>query len=185
MCVLGADGANVRGGEQARHSSAGVAERLWDRVFSDRLSQYVGAEWDLFHRLDIAVRRAVALNLAAVELFDVSKVMNAVFGVGDGRAFFAWLRYFLERAGEARGGPWGEQESCGVMQKCVESAHKFPFIHRWHACPIGSEACQQVRAEDWSSGRHWQEVDSSRFCRVRLGHARFIPVLHSANCFPE
>lgn len=62
------------------------------------MQQCVGAEWDLFHRLDIAVRRALAVLAAAVELFDICKVMNALFGVGDGRAV---LRATAALAGES------------------------------------------------------------------------------------
>ena len=86
LAVLAADGAGVQGGEDARHSSTGAGEKLWHLVFPDSPQQAIGAEWDAFHRLDIATRRAIAKIPAAVEVFDITKVMSTLFGIGDGRA---------------------------------------------------------------------------------------------------
>ena len=84
--VLAADGAGVHGGADARHSSSNAGQILWGRVFQVVLEQGVGAEWDAFHRLDICTRRAIARVPAALEVFDLCRIMCAFFGTGDGRA---------------------------------------------------------------------------------------------------
>ena len=41
--------------------------------------------WDMFHRVDLAVSKAVGETPCALELFDVARALAALFGVGDGR----------------------------------------------------------------------------------------------------
>ena len=56
-------------------------------------------EWDLFHRIDRAVGRAIEDTPAAAAMFDVSRVMGSLFGIGDGRVI---LRSAAEAIGERR-----------------------------------------------------------------------------------
>ncbi len=115
---LGADGAGASGGPLARHSSTGTAEKIWRRVrvfaFHSRpLSECsvsflwvmgphtftcevhpncrAGCEmavWDRWHRLNVAVSRAIDSSPLALELFDVSKSLDSLFSVGLGRVIF-------------------------------------------------------------------------------------------------
>ena len=72
--------------EGARHKSTKAGELFWQQIFEGVPAMGIGTEWDLFHRLDIACRRSIAAVPAALEVFDVCKIMGALFGVGDGRA---------------------------------------------------------------------------------------------------
>ena len=45
-------------------------------------------EWDLFHRVDLGTTKAIAASSAALEVFDVARVLGQLFGVGDGRVIF-------------------------------------------------------------------------------------------------
>ena len=85
VVVLTADGAGAKGGEHARHSSTAAAEKCFQALFPETPAEQTLTEWDLFHRIDIAVKRATSSSPAALEVFDVSRVMGALFGNGDGR----------------------------------------------------------------------------------------------------
>ena len=101
--LVGCDGAACAGGEDAIHSSTRAAEKIWeaahpgDDPFAPPLAS--ATEWDLFHRLDIAMARAIGDTPAAVQIFDVARVMGSLFGVGDGRVI---LRSAADAIGEQR-----------------------------------------------------------------------------------
>ena len=53
----------------------------------------------MFHRLDRAVAKAIETTPAAVAIFDLSRVIGSLFGVGDGRVI---LRSAADAIGERR-----------------------------------------------------------------------------------
>ena len=83
---MGGDGAVAAGGEHARHSSTGAAEKVWSAVRPD----YDGSctEWGLFHRIDSAVDHTLKSQSSLVELIDLSREMGQLFATGDGRALY-------------------------------------------------------------------------------------------------
>ena len=118
LVVLGADGAGTRGGEDARHQSTGAAEILWEAVFPGGDPQEMGTRWDLFHRLDIAVRRAISAIPAATEVFDIARVMGTLFGIGDGRAIFRGCGAALDLS-LLRVPDQGGTRKCVALARCV------------------------------------------------------------------
>ena len=50
----------------------------------DRLCS-TSTDWGLFHRIDVAMKKAIRASPAALEVFDIGQAMGALFGVGEGR----------------------------------------------------------------------------------------------------
>ena len=76
---------------------------FWQRIHppTDPLTPATApaTEWDLFHRIDRAGVYAIRTTPAAVEIFDVARVLGSLFGVGDGRVV---LRAAADFIGERR-----------------------------------------------------------------------------------
>ena len=83
LVSVGGDGAEVSGGPGARHSSSAAADKLYQTVFPG--AELVLTDWDVFHRGEIAGRRAVGKVGLCMEIFDVGQMMLQLFGVGAGR----------------------------------------------------------------------------------------------------
>ena len=81
--IGGGDGAEVRGGERARHKSTNTAGKLFTTVHGDAGIEL--AFWDLFHRDEIAGRWAFKAVPMALEVYDVAAVLVQLFGTGAGR----------------------------------------------------------------------------------------------------
>ena len=101
--LTGSDGAACAGGEDRIHNGTRAAEITWETVHprADPSSPPAASatEWDLFHRLDRAVSKAIESTPAAVAIFDVARALGALFGVGDGRVI---LRATADAIGERR-----------------------------------------------------------------------------------
>ena len=99
---VGSDGAASCGGEQ-RKVSALAAEVVWQQIHpqTDPMTPAIApaTEWDLFHRIDLAGSHAIRSTPAAVEIFDVARVLASLFGVGEGRVV---LRSVADLIGERR-----------------------------------------------------------------------------------
>ena len=96
LASVGSDGACALGGENHQHSSTGASELFWESIHGKGEAP-PPAEWDLFHRIDLAATKAVAQVPAAIEIFDVARALSALFGVGDGRVL---LRATADAIGE-------------------------------------------------------------------------------------
>ena len=112
VSLFGGDGAITRGGVD-RHANPGTsaAEFMWEashpelqadvddvpfslqgynlEAMKNRLADpgtlWYGTEWDKLHREDKRLLRAIAACPLAEELFSVAKLMDHMFGYGDGR----------------------------------------------------------------------------------------------------
>jgi hypothetical protein len=109
LSLIGGDGAVVRGGKDRKLPGTSAAELLWamshpelgqvcgdniplralDQSMSARLAEparlWYSTEWDKMHREDKRIMRAIAACPAALELFDIGRLMDVFFGFGDGR----------------------------------------------------------------------------------------------------
>ena len=85
LAAVGGDGAACQGGEDSVHGSAGVCEILCEKVHP---SLPALTDWDLFHRINIAVVKAVDDTPCAAEVFEVALSLASLFGVGDGRVIY-------------------------------------------------------------------------------------------------
>ena len=94
LSVPGGDGAEVKGGEEARHGSTAASDKLYRAVFPD--ASLALTDWDLFHRGVIIGQRALKNVPYAIEIFDVSQVMDQLFGVGSGRVLHRSIATLLE-----------------------------------------------------------------------------------------
>ena len=65
--LVGSDGAACAGGEHSIHSGTKAAEILWARVHPG-VRPATATEWDLFHRIDRAVGKAIEDTPAAVAI---------------------------------------------------------------------------------------------------------------------
>ena len=100
LAAIGADGAATKGGENAQHGGTGASEMLWSAVHpTAKADSCPAVEWDLFHRVDLAASKAIEACPAAVEIFDIARVMGALFGTGDGRVM---LRATQDLIGQKR-----------------------------------------------------------------------------------
>ena len=158
LVVLGADGAGTRGGEDARHQSTGAAEILWEAVFPGGDPQEMGTRWDLFHRLDIAVRRAISAIPAATEVFDIARVMGTLFGIGDGRAIFRGCGAALDLA-LLRVPDQGGTRKCVALARCVANLlRNLPG----YAAGMHARMAQTQRGESRGARRVGRLLDSGR-----------------------
>ena len=69
LVSVGGDGAEVRGGPGARHSSSAAADKRYQTVFPG--AELVLTDWGALHRSEIAGRRAVRKIGLCMEMFDV------------------------------------------------------------------------------------------------------------------
>ena len=67
-------------------STVALLRRCCGRQFTrlQRQNSCPAVEWDLFRRVDSAASMAMEACPAAVEIFDIARVMGALFGTGDG-----------------------------------------------------------------------------------------------------
>ena len=126
LACVGGDGAFTLGGPDHRHQSPGVAEHLWKLVHPpDDLNEGdtipMCTSWDPFHRVDIALWRAVRQHPAVNELFDIAKELEYLFGMSDGALIFQ-----------------------AVAAKCREAA--VPAVGVGAAAPAGPPRTQVLRA---------------------------------------
>ena len=84
---VGGDGGLCRGGPDHRHKSPGTAEKLWRVIHPDPAAP-VCSSWDPFHRVDIAVWRAVRQHEAMLDVFDLAKEVDYLFGQSEGVVIF-------------------------------------------------------------------------------------------------
>ena len=117
VCLVGGDGAIARGGLGRPKPGAQAAEILWAKVH--RCTEDLGeglqgaewvddarrlhrcTEWDKFHREDLANNRAVAETPMAWEVYDVCRLMDTLFNLGDGSLI---LRRAAQEVGEQPSG---------------------------------------------------------------------------------
>ena len=95
----------------------------------------------MFHRLDRAVAKAIETTPAAVAIFDLSRVIGSLFGVGDGRVI---LRSAADAIGERRFRvpDQGGTRKIVALANTVEHLLKMHrTLHAWLHARIG-----QVRA---------------------------------------
>ena len=81
-----ADGAITIGGPDHRHSSNKSAEKLWHTLHpaAGTLGIPVCTSWDMFHKADLGFWRALRNMPALLELMDLSKKVDHMFGWGEG-----------------------------------------------------------------------------------------------------
>ena len=109
--AISGDGALCEGGPEHRHSSTAAAEKLWKIMFPNASGQPDGGlspplctVWDPFHRVDIAVWRAVRAVPLAVKVFDMSRQLDYLFGQSEGILFWRHVREPGSRSLRAPGG---------------------------------------------------------------------------------
>ena len=94
------DGALCQGGPEHRHRSSAAAEKLWSSLHpqeaagpavaacppagADNSSRPQCTVWDPFHRVDNGAWRAIRQVPMAVHIFDVSKLLDNMFGTSEG-----------------------------------------------------------------------------------------------------
>ena len=89
LVAVASDGAGTRGGKDSQHGSTAAAELFWSCSHPEADANVnLPVDWDLFHRAELAVSKAVGETPCAFELFDVLRALVALFGVGDGRVVF-------------------------------------------------------------------------------------------------
>ena len=93
LVSVGGDGAEVAGGPAALHSSTRAGEQLYADVFPEARTALVF--WDLFHRDAVGGRRAMQATPYLMEIFDVSSIMEQLFGIGQGRVLFRGVAQFM------------------------------------------------------------------------------------------
>ena len=81
-----ADGAITIGGPDHRHSSNKSAEKLWQTLHpaAGTLGIPLRTSWDNFHKADLGFWRALREVPALLELMDLSKKVDHMFGIGEG-----------------------------------------------------------------------------------------------------
>ena len=89
LALASSDGAGAKGGENAEHRSTGTAELFWKNLHpNEDHEDFMPTDWDLFHRICLAIEKAIEDSPCATEIFDVGKVLGSLFGVGDGRVIY-------------------------------------------------------------------------------------------------
>ena len=89
MSSVNVDGALHQGGPDHRHKSTSAAEKLWHGLHPSipfQPSPVTCTTWDSFHRADIAFWRAIRQIPLLLEIFDISKQVDYMFGMGEGVA---------------------------------------------------------------------------------------------------
>lgn len=118
LAGIGGDGALCVGGPSARHKSSGAAEHLWNMVHEEAnlpgaglsaprgvgssTPRGVGSStptcttWDPFHRLDVAVWRAIRQHTQVLSIFDISREVDYLFGQSEGVLIFRGVAECIE-----------------------------------------------------------------------------------------
>ena len=80
---IGGDGGVTKGGPAARHKTNSGAELLW-REWHPAESTPICTNWDVFHQSDLGFWRAAKELPPILEVFDVGKQVQNMFGFGRG-----------------------------------------------------------------------------------------------------
>ena len=133
LASVNVDGQMARGGPDHRHTSSAAGEELWTQLHGQD-AQLIPVNWDRFHRADIAFWRACRGTPAVVELFDLAKQMEYLFGMGDGTALFRAIGEMLGaqedggRAPRRITAPGGTRKVAYVTQVPGNMLHNYGFI---------------------------------------------------------
>ncbi len=106
---IGGDGGLVLGGPDHRHQSAAVAERLW-RWLHEEATAPMCTTWDPFHRVDIAVWWAVRRHDRIIQIFDLAKEVDFLFGQSEGAVIFRSIATRLDQDPHAIRAPGGTRK---------------------------------------------------------------------------
>ena len=96
LAHTGGDGAVVLGGPLARHSGNKAADLIWAHVHPGR--GLVLSDWDLYHRLGVADLRSIKGSTRAMEVTEVHKSMNHLFGIGRGKVLLRSVAKEMSRS---------------------------------------------------------------------------------------
>jgi hypothetical protein len=107
---IGGDGGLVLGGPDHRHQSAAVAEHLWRLVHEDTEAGPTCTTWDPFHRVDIAVWRAVRHHERVMQIFDLAKEIDYLFGQSEGAIIFRSIATRLDEVPHMIRAPGGTRK---------------------------------------------------------------------------
>ena len=148
MCLVGGDGAVVRGGEARKKPGTQAAEKLWRQVFSFVESLPVGdddllvpakdawlrdeqrlhrcTEWDKFHKEDIAVNRAIYDSALAWELSEIAHTMDVLCHHGDGTLMLKTASQLAQDEVPRHGNLSGQARKVGTLAREADSVlHNF------------------------------------------------------------
>lgn len=92
--AVGGDGGLCAGGVDHRHQSSSAAEIFWRLLFPSPEAPLC-TTWDPFHRVDNAVWRAVRRVELVLQVFDISKELDYLFGMSEGVAIFRGVAELL------------------------------------------------------------------------------------------
>lgn len=120
LSMVCGDGAIVRGGPDARHSSTGSANILSQRFYQ---GQQELAQWELFHRSEAAFRHAVAGSEPAAELFSVARGMQ--FGHGVGRVLLRSVAEFSDSSARAAADTGGTRQGESLVRIASNMVRNF------------------------------------------------------------
>lgn len=109
LACVGGDGVLTVGGPDARHSSPGAAELLWREVHPE--AEATCTTWDPFHRIDIALWRAIRGHEGVLGIFDLAKDIEHLFGVSEGALIFQAVS-----AADSSGAPAASQGRAPVLR---------------------------------------------------------------------
>eukprot|EP00973_Karenia_brevis_P026074 3597989-Karenia_brevis.AAC.1 len=132
LVSVSVDGQMTKGGPEHRHNSSGAAEALWAELHGN-IGCLTPTNWDRFHRADIAFWRACKATPAVIAVFDMSKQIEYLFGMGDGVALF---RAIGEMQGAQKGravpqrvaAPGGTRKVAYITQVPSNMLHNYEFI---------------------------------------------------------
>ena len=179
MCLVGGDGAVVRGGEDRAKPGTQAAEKLWRHVFPFVQSLPVGdddllvpakdawvgdpqhlhhcTEWDKFHKEDIAVNRAIGESPLAWELSAVVRLMDVLFHHGDGTLMLKTASQLAQDEVPRHGNLSGQARKVGTLAREADIVlHNF----KSYAASMHLRHCLRDEGRD----RHTKEglIDTGR-----------------------
>ena len=93
LASISGDGAMIQGGEGARHSSTRASEQIWESVYGSGVPCF--DLWDPFHRCDKAYHRSISQSPPMLELYDITAILDNLFGIGEGKSLYRAVASFL------------------------------------------------------------------------------------------
>ena len=105
-------------------------------------------EWELFHRVSLVFDKTIADIPCACEIFEVSKSLGALFGVGDGRVI---LRGAADQIGEKRSrvpNQWGSRKVSALANTIEHPLNNQKTFHAAMHARIAQSESMKKRGEN-------------------------------------
>ena len=126
LIALGGDGQVTKGGPDAQHESTGACELLWASIHEP--SSLTATYWDTYHLKEAAIKLSLK-HVCADEVLSMYKLMNSLFGVGDGRIIARNVAAIIGERAHKPPAPCHTRQGTDALRNAEDLIKNYPLYH--------------------------------------------------------